>query len=399
VSKDTCSAEKVNPPAGCGPTSGGPLPAKSLPCLYSNNGIQPTPLDSQEKAVTILGLCNLLTPYHKRQAHTLFSNVHRLVTKVAPSPGHVGFLTLTFPDNLTDNKEVRERFRSFNTNYLSCHPHIREWVNTKEVQKRGAWHFHLVVVLTEDISQGVKWEELEKGNYRSASTFLRNIWKDLREALPRYGFGRSELLPIKSNADAIALYVGKYISKHVGSRSEDHKGVRLISYSRGWIRNGCQFAWNTNNAHEWRRKLALFAERYGCTEFYQLSAKLGPGWAYHYAQDIIDIDKIIQEEKIAADHEGRKITRPVYHDPTITRASTKKTIRERRLMQRREIHTKRPVNIEEKRKIEHAKQGITEWINAQGEIKEQMVETSGMVAVINGVLVLRTGARAGEELF
>lgn len=265
---------------------------ESLPCLSSNNGTEQEPIGCQEKASTVLSLCNLLSPYHKRQAHTLFSNVHRLVTKVAPSPGHVGFLTLTFPDNLTDNKEVRERFRSFNSHYLSCHPCIKEWVNTKEVQKRGAWHFHLVIVLTEDIGKGVDWTEIEQGNYRSASPYLRDLWRDLRQALPRYGFGRSELLPVKSGPDAIARYVGKYISKHIGSRTEEQKGVRLISYSKGWIRNGCQFAWNNQNAKEWRRKLKKFASIMGCEDFYDLSQKLGPNWAYNYCSAIVDVDNL-----------------------------------------------------------------------------------------------------------
>lgn len=346
-----------------------------LPCLYSNNGIESTSLDSQAKAETVLGLCNLLSPYHKRQAHTLFSNVHRLVTRIAPSPGHVGFLTLTFPDNLTDNKEVRERFRSFNTNYLSGHPHIREWVNTKEVQKRGAWHFHLVVVLTEDIGRGVNWEELEKGNYRSASPFLRNLWKDLRENLPKYGFGRSELLPVKSGPDAIARYVGKYISKHIGNRTEEQKGVRLISYSKGWLRNGCQFAWNTKGAAEWRRKVALFAEQQGCTEFYQLSAKLGPGWVYKCAEYIVAIDDILMEESFNAKHEGREIVRSEYRDPTIERWEKWK----------------------EKRK--KAREIREEKAATPAEIASR--KPPGTVRVIGstGVLTVVSGERAGEELF
>lgn len=265
---------------------------ESLPRLSSNNGIQTASKESQEKAGTILGLCNLLSPYHKRQAHTLFSNVHRLVTKVAPSPGHVGFLTLTFPDNLTDNRKVRERFRSFNTNYLSCHDSIKEWISTKEVQKRGAWHFHLVVVLTQDISTGIIWEDLEKGIYKSASPFLRDLWRDLRESLPKYGFGRSELLPVKSGPDAIARYVGKYISKHISARTDEHKGVRLVNYSTGWLRNSSNFAWNNQNSQEWRRKLKKFAAIMGCDDFYDLTRKLGPHWAYNYCNSIFDIDDL-----------------------------------------------------------------------------------------------------------
>lgn len=393
----THTAQKINPTSTLSVQAGG-VEGISLPCLYSNNGIQPDATTCEAKTQTVLQICNLLTPYHKRQAHTLFSNVQRLVTKVAPTPGHVGFLTLTFPDNLTDNKKVRERFRSFNTNYLSSHPYIREWVSTKEVQKRGAWHFHLVVVLTEDIGQDVKWEEFEEGNYRSASPILRSLWKDLRQALPSYGFGRSELMPIKSGADAIARYVGKYISKHIGSRKEEQKGVRLISYSKGWIRNGCQFAWNTKNASEWRRKLALFAQRHGCQEFYQLSAKLGPGWAYKYAQDIMEIDQVIMEEKINAKHEGREIARREYQDQTITRAKGRKAARENKMMRELVNHARVGVNLEEKRKIEIARQDIGRWLEEDKEGLNNSVIV-GNVTMSGEKLIYRTGSRAGEEIF
>lgn len=397
--KSTPSDGKVNPlPAGPGRLDTGPE-AVSLPCLYSNNGIENTATDGQEKAETVLNLCNLLSPYHKRQAHTLFSNVHRLVTKVATSVGHVGFLTLTFPDNLTDNTEVRERFRSFNTNFLSKHPSISEWISTKEVQKRGAWHFHLVVALTENIAEGVNWEEMEKGVYRSAPQPLRNLWKELREALPNYGFGRSELMPIKSGPDAIARYVGKYISKHIGNRTEEQKGVRLISYSKGWIRNGCQFAWNTKNAAEWRRKLALFAKWHGCQEYYQLSAKLGQGWAYRYAQDIMDIDKVLQEERWNAREEDREPrTTGKYEDPTITRANRRKEAREKKMMKELVNHARVGLNLEEKRKIEVAKQGVNEWKESLSDVGQYQFYGRN-TEVEDGYLVVWTGKRKGEILF
>lgn len=408
MSKDTCSAGKVNTcPAGSASIEAGPA-ASPLLHLYSNNGIEGTPSDGQEKAEAIFNLCNVLTPYHKRQAHTLFSNVQRLVTKEAPTVGHVGFFTITTPDSVTDSREFRKRFHSFTTNFLKKHPAFGPWVATKEVQvlrgikegNTGSWHTHLVVVLAQDIRDGFNFEEMAKGNYRSASPWLRNLWKELREALPKYKLGRSELVPIKSGPDAIARYVGKYISKHVGCRTEEQKGVRLISYSGSWIRNSCRIAWNSKNASEWRRKVALFAERAGCSEYWMLAPKLGQDWAYRFAQDIMDIDKTIMEEKINANSEGREITRTQYKDPTITRAKDRKAVREKKLMKKLEIHTKRPVNLEEKRKLEVAKQGAKKWVQGQvGKAITEEKETSGWTTVINGKLVIRTGKRAGEELF
>lgn len=41
-------------------------------------------------------------------------------------------------------------------------------------------------------------DQVRKGNYSSAAKELRRIWKQFREVLPRYGFGRHQLLPVKS---------------------------------------------------------------------------------------------------------------------------------------------------------------------------------------------------------
>lgn len=255
-------------------------------------------------------------------------NVQRLIEKEAQSVDHVGFLTLTFPDSVTSNKEASRRFHSFRTHYLSKHEAFGNWVNQKERQKNrgkkegnsGAWHYHLIVTLNGDIRSGVNWEELAKGNYRSANPFLRSLWKDLRENLEKYGFGRSELLPIRTNAEMMARYIGKYISKHIGQREEEDKGVRLTSYSSDWVKNSVKFAWNTANAHEWRRKLAKFAETLGCSELYQLSEKLGPGWVYKYLDDIIAIDQTCFERLFNDRAEGFTRNVPEFESNTVKKA-------------------------------------------------------------------------------
>jgi hypothetical protein len=237
----------------------------------------------------------MLTPYSKKQAQTLYANVYRLMTVYAKSVNHIGFLTLTFADSVTDHKEAYKRFRSFNSNFLAKHPEISHWISVKERQiKRGAregnagaWHFHLLVVLNGDIKTGYDFEAVRRRDYRSASQYLRQIWKDFREACPKYGLGRPELQPVRSNAEAMGRYIGKYISKHTWQRTEEDKGVRLINYSRGWPRNSANYSCNTDNAKEWRRKVSLFAKVNGCTDLYQLNEKLGHRWPYRYVEDIM----------------------------------------------------------------------------------------------------------------
>jgi len=43
-----------------------------------------------------------------------------------------------------------------------------------------------------------------------------------------YRFGRTELLPVKTNSKGLARYVGKYIAKHIDSRLPEDKGYRPI---------------------------------------------------------------------------------------------------------------------------------------------------------------------------
>jgi hypothetical protein len=245
-------------------------------------------------------------------------------------------MTLTFPDNVTDNKEASRRWNSFKTNYLSKHPAYGEWIHVKERQKRGAWHYHIIVVLKGDIRSGVNWEEMQNGVYTSASPYLRELWRDLRENLEKYGFGRSELLPVRSNENAMARYIGKYISKHIDQRAEDDKGVRLVNYSRDWVKNSMKFAWNNENSHEWRRKLSLFAKFVGCTELYQLQEKLGQGWAYNYADYIVAIDEILTQCKI--DGEKFDKTDVEYVPPVVKMVREKMFAKQKKLESSLSLH-------------------------------------------------------------
>lgn len=261
----------------------------SLPCLYSNisNGeVLPDHCLEQVRA-----LCGILAPYQKRQAHTLFSNVSRLI-ELSPTIGHVGFFTLTTKD-VTDKDEFSRRWNSMRSRYWTESPHFGHWLGCFEQQSRGAWHLHLIVVMSYDIREGVDFVEFEQGRYKSASPYLRSVWRDLRGACLRYGFGRHELMPVKSNAEAMARYIGKYISKHIGHREESAKGKRLITSSQGWVKNSIRFAWNTDGAKEWRRKVAKFASVLGCSDLTGLYDKLGPSWAYKYLEVICNIDEMV----------------------------------------------------------------------------------------------------------
>ncbi|MGB7747589.1 MAG: hypothetical protein WBN75_09910 [Verrucomicrobiia bacterium] len=113
-----------------------------------------------------------------------------------------------------------------------------EYIIVMERMDSGRIHYHLLVVLAQDIRTGFDFAAVKRGNYRSASAYLRREWKFWRETAPKYGFGRTELLPIRKTAEGVAKYVGKYVAKHIGQRLPEDKGARLVRYSKGANRVG-----------------------------------------------------------------------------------------------------------------------------------------------------------------
>lgn len=268
---------------------------ESLPCLNSNNCTE----FSQNPL-------NLLSPYHRKQALIQAENTERFINYIGIN--RVGFLTLTFVDNVTDYKEASKRFGSLRAHFFHFFGH---WILVKEKQKRGAWHYHLLIDTLQDIRTGFNWElyiesitlrkkgkpyrHIERAAFRSASPALKSIWKELRENLYLYNFGRSELLPIRTNAEGTAKYIGKYVSKHVSKRIDSDKGARLFSASQGQLLSNTKFSWNTEGGKEWRRKLKMFCEEVlQVPDTDHLKERFGKRWAYHLADDIYNVNHYIK---------------------------------------------------------------------------------------------------------
>jgi hypothetical protein len=214
----------------------------------------------------------------------------------------LGFLTLTFPDELSDIREASRRFNSLATNVLKKRylRVIRVW----ERHKSGVLHAHCVVVLHADIRTGFNFADLKtqrgSARYRTACPFLRAEWafwrsitnyNGKRQDAP-YPFGRTELLPVKSTAEGIAYYVGGYIGKHMRQREWADRGVRLVSYlgfKKAGRRINTRFSWVTPNARLLRMKIATFAWMLGCEHFAEIRGLLGPRWLHHWIDFIVDL--------------------------------------------------------------------------------------------------------------
>lgn len=257
----------------------------ALPCLNSDISTE-IPPEGQNTG----GSLGILSAQHRRSAFVLGESVRLLSARFGLE--NIGFLTLTFSQHITCPKEAQKRLNSLLSHVIK--PRYREYLGVMERQKSGRIHYHLLVVLDSDIRTGVDFDQLSCGNYRSAPDSLRAEWAFWRKTAPRYRFGRTELLPVKSSIEAMAKYVGKYIGKHIESRLDEDKGARLVRYSRGARAGTTRFQFHSGGASEWRRKVGIFAgivqaehpdQRITCVS--DLSRLLGPRWAYRNREFIL----------------------------------------------------------------------------------------------------------------
>jgi hypothetical protein len=209
----------------------------------------------------------------KKSLFALQTNIDALCNKYGINK--IGFLTLTFADDVQSHKEATRRFNSLATNILKNK--YLAWIRISERQKSGRWHFHLVVVCKHDIKRGLKFDELKNKNYKSANKALRGEWSFWRSIAKKYNFGRTELLPVRTDSQRIAAYLAKYLSK--SQRTTEDKGARLVSYSSKVLRVCTQsFSWCGGGAKKWRMACELF--------FLFNKITIDRYWAYKYGDEI-----------------------------------------------------------------------------------------------------------------
>jgi len=238
-----------------------------------------------------------------KTALALIWNVEKLADKFGVE--HVGFLTLTFRDAISRRsiREAQKRFNSLQTNLLKH----RYPVSIRVVERGGESghvHFHLLIVLEQDIRTGCDWEQFEVGKYGSAPLALRQEWAWLRKHLGAYGFGRHELLPVKSTQEGIARYVGKYIAKSQ-QRPAGDRCKRLVRYSQGFCWATKSWSWAAGAGAEWRRKVAQLAGECGFEDSDSMAKVFGPRWAFHLQKAIMQIGQE-REGKLKYERQNRR---------------------------------------------------------------------------------------------
>lgn len=252
-----------------------------------------------------------LSTSNKKTAHVLAASVKFMCEKYGIE--NVAFLTLTFKQHVTNPKEASRRLNSLFTNVIK--PRYSDYVGVFERQHSGRIHYHLLVSLGFDVRTGFDFGAVKNQDYRSASPALRKEWAFWRKAAPKYGFGRTELMPIKSTAEGIGRYVGKYISKNITQRGLAHvignapkyqdKGVRLVRYSNGARAGTNRFMFVSEGSLSWRRKMALFAEivsmsNGGCIvdDLDDIADLCGSSWGYYNRDFILGLPDLNDEESV-----------------------------------------------------------------------------------------------------
>lgn len=226
-----------------------------------------------------------LTPHHAKAAFALGHNLQHLFT-LRPLSSFV-FLTLTFPEAVSCHV-ASKRFHSLRSNWLT--PSGALWAGTSERTKRDWLHFHLLLSLDgHDFACNFDWdahaEYIQTCRHRpdaetrrkafipvaaSAPQALKDLWSELRKTLPGYGFGRHEALPIRKSGPAVAAYVSKYLSKHIGQRRPDDVGAKTIFCCAEARRNTTTLAWCSPGATAWRKAVGTMSNNLGMPSFSEM---------------------------------------------------------------------------------------------------------------------------------
>jgi hypothetical protein len=255
-----------------------------------------------------------LSGSQRKTAHAIRHNVETMIAEDGLSS--TGFLTLTVGDSGPDgfemvlnSGEASKRVHRLMRRFIG---HIfRRGVIVTERHKSGAIHFHLVgsLVGREDIRAGFDFDAVKRGDYRSASPALRAIWKKLREELPSFGFGRSELLPVRKTGAEVGSYVSKYIEKNIGQRTEDDKGKKLVRYF-GWNKRQLKpndFGWATPQAAKWRASARMLSALVGVVERTECADCFGPRWAFRLNRVMNAVPDLAELEDFARRSTARQL--------------------------------------------------------------------------------------------
>ncbi|HMJ90399.1 MAG TPA: hypothetical protein VK530_11310 [Candidatus Acidoferrum sp.] len=166
----------------------------------------------------------------------------------------VGLLTITVPGECLSARDFQSRWHSFRTNVLVKLFKTGMWVRERQI-RTGNLHAHAVVNLGRDVRTSFPFEEVQQGFYANVDAELRSIWKQLRERAKGYGFGRTELLPVKRTGAGCARYLTKYLGKaFVSEKCVGEERCRLFGVWGGVRFVHARFDWASSRIMRRRKQ-------------------------------------------------------------------------------------------------------------------------------------------------
>jgi hypothetical protein len=212
-------------------------------------------------------------------------NIRLYIAKLGEN--NVGVLTITTSSECLAAREFQKKWHSLRTNVIVRMFSTGMWMRERQ-PRTGNWHCHAVVDLGRDVRSGFPFEQVKKGFYANVDPGLRDIWKQLRQKAESYGFGRTELLPMKHNGKACARYLTKYLSKSfVSEKAIGEEQCRLFGVWGGVRFVYSRFDWVSNRIL--RKRKAWLAATAGLKDAEGFRALYGPLWWFTIGEALMKV--------------------------------------------------------------------------------------------------------------
>lgn len=231
-----------------------PRDGSVLPCHSNNNGNGNRRLQSN----------------HFKSKAALAANIEAMFRRFGVE--HVVVITLTFARAALGTDEVRRRWKSLRTGILN--QRYKAWVCVVGLGRNERIHFHVLAINQENIREGFDFNERRKRTRPSANCALRDEWRFWHRIARRYGFGRTEAMPVR-----LPLALNRYLCRHVLQRPTALLGSRIVRYSRGWREHSTRFSFVHGKAREWRESVGKFFHPLSHDDVLRL---FGSKWASHF---------------------------------------------------------------------------------------------------------------------
>ena len=202
------------------------------------------------------------------------------------------FITLTFRYPVTSPARARKRLNSFLNKFRKRYC---SFIRVLGCHKNGGIHYHLLIPVSFDCHDNTRITAWSGALNDSSSKRDRELLDAMSPALraesdwwtrtsPRYGFGRVQVAPIHSNAEAVRKYLLKQAPFLGQLGLGDTRYVHFWACSQNLKSGSIKFAWNSPGTAKGRARLKEWAAEQGCNSYEDLRAQFGSRWGWHYIQ-------------------------------------------------------------------------------------------------------------------